>query len=313
MNWRKKGLIFSPEKLPVDDRPEWMNSHAALPFAEHLAGDIFRIYFTTRDGKNRSCGAFIDVDITRPGLIQKISEEPVLAPGPLGAFDDAGAMLSCLAGFRGTDLLYYTGWSLGVTVPFYFYVGVSRRVPGGGFSKVSDAPVLDRNAVDPYLTASPFVMEEEGRLRMWYVSCEGWQAGCGRPKHFYNVRYAESGDGIAWVRRGITCIPFKSSEEYAISRPCVRKDGDLYRMWYSFRGGSETYRIGYAESPDGIRWIRKDERAGIGVSSSGWDSEMIEYPFVFSHEGITYMLYNGNDYGRSGFGYAILEKGGSGR
>jgi hypothetical protein len=50
-----------------------------------------------------------------------------------------------------------------------------------------------------------------------------------------------------------------------------------------------------------------DSRAGIGVSASGWDSEMIEYPFVFDHAGARYMLYNGNGYGKSGFGIAVLE------
>jgi hypothetical protein len=42
------------------------------------------------------------------------------------------------------------------------------------------------------------------------------------------------------------------------------------------------------------------------VSLIGWDSEMIEYPFVFDHAGERYMLYNGNGYGKSGFGLAIL-------
>ena len=104
------------------------------------------------------------------------------------------------------------------------------------------------------------------------------------------------------------CIDFKSKEEYAISRPCVIKEDGIYKMWYSYRGGSDTYRIGYAESADGIHWGRKDEEAGIDVSESGWDSEMIEYPFVLEHKGKKYMLYNGNSYGKTGFGYAILKE-----
>ena len=54
-------------------------------------------------------------------------------------------------------------------------------------------------------------------------------------------------------------------------------------MWYSYRG--DAYRIGYAESVDGLEWERKDEEAGIDVSADGWDSEMIEYPCVFEHAG----------------------------
>jgi hypothetical protein len=35
---------------------------------------------------------------------------------------------------------------------------------------------------------------------------------------------------------------------------------------------------------------------------------MICYPAVFELNGNTYMLYNGNGYGKTGFGIAILEK-----
>ena len=102
------------------------------------------------------------------------------------------------------------------------------------------------------------------------------------------------------------CIDFKSKDEYAIARPCVLKENGFYRMWYSYRG--EHYRIGYAESEDGIRWQRKDEEAGIDISESGWDSEMVEYAFVFSHDSKKYMLYNGNDYGKTGLGYAVIDE-----
>lgn len=77
-------------------------------------------------------------------------------------------------------------------------------------------------------------------------------------------------------------------------------------MWYAVRG--EHYIIGYAESNDGYTWTRKDHLAGINVSESGWDSEMIEYPFIFDHKDNRYMFYNGNGYGRTGIGLAILSK-----
>jgi len=63
-------------------------------------------------------------------------------------------------------------------------------------------------------------------------------------------------------------------------------------MWYSYRGRNniKTYRIGYAESFDGLQWIRKDDDVGIDVSKTGWDSEMICYPFVFDYKEERYML-----------------------
>jgi hypothetical protein len=118
------------------------------------------------------------------------------------------------------------------------------------------------------------------------------------------IKYAESMDGMIWQRTGTIAIDFKSAEEYAISKPCVLKENGRYKMWYSYRG--TAYRIGYAESEDGIHWTRMDDQVGIDVSESGWDSDMIEYPHVFDHQGRRYMLYNGNEYGRTGFGLAIL-------
>ena len=64
--------------------------------------------------------------------------------------------------------------------------------------------------------------------------------------------------------------------------------------------------MGYAQSRDGINWKRMDKSIGIDVSASGWDSEMIEYPCVFNHEGKKYMVYNGNNYGHGGAGLAVL-------
>ena len=83
------------------------------------------------------------------------------------------------------------------------------------------------------------------------------------------------------------------------------KEKGLYRMWYCYRGAS--YRIGYAESADGLDWTRMDARAGIDLAPEGWDSEMLAYPFVFDHAGRRYLFYNGNGYGRSGLGWAVLD------
>ena len=98
-----------------------------------------------------------------------------------------------------------------------------------------------------------------------------------------------------------------SGPAQAFSRPAVVRNSEFgYEMWFSYRsGGGQTYRIGYATSRDGRNWELELDNAGFEVSASGWDSEMIEYPFVFCHKGRYYMLYNGNDYGLTGFGLAV--------
>lgn len=303
MKWHKLGLIFCPQ-----NNYDWMMSHAALPFAECIEDDLFRIYFTSRDKVNRSFVGYVEINIQKPHRIINLSPNPILSPGNLGTFDDSGAMLSWITEYEQYKYLYYIGWNLGVTVPFRNSIGLAISSKNNlNFTKYSEGPILDRNINEPHFCASPCVIKKEAeRWRMWYLSCVKWELVNGKPQHWYNIKYAESIDGINWIRSGLVCIDFKSKHEYAISRPCVVKDGEFYKMWYSYRGHS--YRIGYAESKDGINWNRLDQQVGIDVSDSGWDSEMIEYPYVFEHKGQMYMLYNGNGYGKTGFGLAVLEK-----
>jgi hypothetical protein len=172
------------------------------------------------------------------------------------------------------------------------------------FRRASRAPLLERNDVDPYLTASPWVLVDGGIWRMWYVSGTSWENVDGKPRHRYLIKYAESRDGYRWLRNGIVCISYQGEEEYAFGRPCVIRDRDLYKMWYSYRG--DRYRLGYAESSDGLSWMRKDQEVGLESSADGWDCEMVTYPAVFCHRKRLHMLYNGNGYGRTGIGMATL-------
>lgn len=300
--WMKKGLLFKPR-----GNLAWMISHAMLPFAVRINRDVYRIYFGSRDNLNRSQVGFIETDIKKPKNILQTTNEPILKIGKFGTFDESGAMLSWLVDHDDRIYLYYIGWNVGTTVPFRNSIGLSISYDGGKtFEKYGDGPIMDRSIYDACFVASPCVLIESGLWRMWYLSCIRWVVDANGPKHYYHIKYAESKDGIDWKRKGIVCIDFNSNDEYAISRPCVLKEDGMYKMWYSYRG--ESYRIGYAESKDGLQWERKDEQAGINVSESGWDSEMICYPYVFEHNGEKYMLYNGNGYGKSGIGLAVLSK-----
>lgn len=300
MRWRKLGRVFAP-----DNNHPWMQSHAAVPFAIPLGGNLFRVYFSTRDAENRSRMASLDLDIADPSRALALSSTPLLDLGELGAFDDSGVMISWIVPHEGRDFAYYIGWNLGGTVPFRNSIGLAYK-NGERLERAFRGPILDRTRLEPHFCASLCVLKEESRWRMWYLSCVRWEMRGVHAKHYYHIKYAESADGIDWDRRQVVALDFEHPAEYSFSRPCVVRDADCYRMWYSYRG--DRYRIGYAESTDGVAWVRMDARVGIDTSPSGWDSEMIEYPFVFDHRGSRYMLYNGNDYGRTGFGLAVLEQ-----
>ncbi len=283
-----------------------MQTHAAVPIAENLGGNLFKIYFSSRDGANRSFTGYVIIDIDRPQQILELSATPVLVPGNLGEFDDSGAMATWLAQSQGKKFLYYIGWNLGVTVPFRNSIGLAISTHDEPYQRYANGPIVDRSPREPHFCASCCVLPDQDCWRMWYLSCTGWRLRGGVPEHRYHIKYAESPNGIDWQRNGIIAIDYANEQEYAISRPSVLRDSDRWRMWYSYRGHS--YRIGYAESDDGRQWQRHDRQAGIEVATSGWDSEMIEYPFVFDHQGQRCLLYNGNGYGGTGFGLALLER-----
>jgi hypothetical protein len=196
------------------------------------------------------------------------------------------------------------GWHLTVSVPWQNALGLAiSDEPGEPFRRVSRFPIVELNDEDPYTISYPWVRAESGSFRMWYGSNIAWGARKEDMRHL--IKSAESADGIHWERPGTIAIDFEDASEYAMCKPCVLRDDDEFRMWFCSRGG--TYRIRYAESRDGIDWIRSPGLPGIDVSTDGWDSEMIEYPCVFDHNGARYMLYSGNGYGRTGFGLAVFD------
>lgn len=302
VNWEKLGQIIVP-----DTSLFWNKTHAMLPTPDHIEGDIFRIYYSGRDSENRSHIGSVTVNLMQPQKILDISEHPVLSPGQLGCFDDNGVSPSCIVNLSDRKLLYFIGWKPRCTTRMSVVAGLAQSVDGGKtFSRASRAPILRRTDREPFgIMTAPWVLKDGDVFRMWYVSGLEW-VHADLPR--YNIKYAESSDGVNWVQEAVVAIESRDDKETSLARPCVFKDGDVYRMWYSFKYGCENYVMGYAESPDGLTWARMDDRAGISRSLTGWDSEMIEYGSVFAHRGDKYMLFNGNGYGASGAGLAILRE-----
>ena len=166
---------------------------------------------------------------------------------------------------------------------------------------------------EPYIAVTPTIIREGSLWRMWNMAGVRWVEVEGKYEPVYAIKYASPQGGISWDRPNHLCIqPYHDTE--AFSHPSVIKDGDRYRMWYCFRNardyrdGAGANRIGYAESADGLERERLDDVYGPPVSAQGWDSTMTCYPFVMSIDDRIVTFYNGNGFGKSGFGYAILEE-----
>jgi hypothetical protein len=300
MSWKRLGVVFAP-----DGNQPWARSHAALPTPVHVAGDVFRFFYSSRDAERRSHVGWVDVEVSETPRVLNVAAEPVLSPGVDGAFDDSGVGVGCIVQQDGVICLYYMGWNLGVRSPWRNAIGMARAQSlRGPFERFSPGPILDRSPEDPYTLSYPFVLRFGPQdWRMWYGS--NLTAAVGNADINHAIKLARSHDGITWTRDGATVIGFAEQGEHALARPSIVKVGEKLLMCFACRGGS--YRIGAAVGRDGVNWTRCDAAMGLGPSGQGWDSDMTCYPTLFWHRDRLWLAYNGNGYGATGFGLAVRE------
>lgn len=304
MIWKKLGMIYC-----ADGQLDWAFSHAFIPTSIVLGDGRIRVYAAFLDSSRVGRVGYVDLDASNPLRILKVSRRPVLNVGEPGTFDDSGVTPISILQYEGKLYLYYIGWQLGVKARYFLFTGLAVSRDGGeSFERYSRVPILDRSEEEPFIRSAAHVHCDSGSWRMWYVAGNRWIHVHGKQVPRYNIRTLESADGISWGKKGTVCLDLANDDEFGFGRPFVIQEDRLYRMWYSIRSISKSYRLGYAESQDGKSWLRKDEEVGIDVSESGWDSQMICFACIQKTPYATYMFYNGNNYGESGFGVAILHQ-----
>jgi hypothetical protein len=301
IRWKKLGQVFetstyaqTPTPLVLDDR--------------------IRVYIAERDERGKAFISYVDVALDDPTKILGRSIGRVLPNGNPGTFDDEGQMPSFAmrAGATGVNL-YYSGWNTRNTVPYHNATGIAASHDAGEtFFRQYAGPILDRTHNEPYLAVTPCIYPGvEVMARMLYISGLRWEKIGTRFEPIYSIFLAYSSDGVQWGRRGVPI--FKQLHELeCFSRPWVIRDpAGGFHCWYSFRSaidyrdGLRAYRIGYAHSNDGWIWERADWNAGIQIGEgSDFDNKMICYPAVAEARGRLFMFYNGNTFGRFGFGVA---------
>ena len=310
-NWEKLGIIL--EKMPSNN---WSKSYLQFPAVLNIK-DKIKVFVTTRpertsDGKHVTYIRSFDLDSDNLLKAKNFSSNPVIYHGSNGEFDQFGTMPGDFAEFNDKIYMYYTGWNRLDSVPYNFSVGLAISDDHGKtFVKYSNGPLIGQTYRTPLSCGSGAVIRKGDELHMFCISGIKWIYINDKLEHTYTIKHAISKDGINWnILDGDTINQMNDFE--AIAAPTVIKIDNVYHMWYSyrgshnFRGGDDSYKIGYAYSNNLYDWIRDDDKSGIQCSKDGWDSEMICYPYVFVHRSSYYMLYNGNNFGEYSLGLAKL-------
>lgn len=316
MKWKKLGKIFDPTDYKLANNcVEYARSPQTLIF-----DDFVRIYFSTAEkdktGKYLSHIAFIDMKKNFREIIN-ISNDTVIKLGNLGCFDEHGIFPMNVVRDGNKILAYTGGLKRKVSVPLDGSIGVAYSENNGlTFNKYGEGPTITSSLNEPFMIGDPFVAIFGEIYHMWYIYGTKWiyHPKTNIPQRVYKITHAISDDGISWQKEGRMIIADKLNVDECQALPSVIFFNNKYHMFFCYRQAIDfqinrdrSYRIGYAFSDDLVNWTRDDENVGIDVSEDGWDSNMMCYPHVFHCVDKIYMLYNGNEFGRYGFGLAVLE------
>lgn len=305
MKWRKLGLVFG-----VSGYQQWAKTHSMVPTPVRISDDLIRIFFTSCDDHGVGRPGYVDVLVSNPLDVISVSNEPLLDVGQPGSFDENGVLVCSVVKVNESQMyMYYVGFELGTKIRYRLLTGLAvSNDLGKTFHRYSEVPVLERSDEELFFRGGPHCIFDGGRFRLWYVGGSDWIDVAGKQMPVYDVRYAESKNGVDWPASGTVVLKPSQPDEFGFGRPyIVKKTSTDYQMFYSIRRTSfNAYRLGYAQSSDGLNWIRRDSDLGLDVSPNTFDSDAIMYSSVITLENKTYLFYNGNNFGQDGFAVAEL-------
>jgi hypothetical protein len=297
--WRRLGTVVRPDGQPL--------ANATVPTPLVLNENRHRLYYGALDPGMVSRVEYLEIDPAQPTRGLSTPTAPVLDVGADGYFDDNGVVPAAFVAGAHELLFYYIGFQKHSKIPYTMLTGLAASRDGGDtFSRVLTTPLLERSPTEPFFRTAPWLLPTAEGWRMWYIGGGAWLKEGGRLLPTYSLRTMASTKADSWPGEGESCL-VPLADEIGFGRPSVVLEEGIYRMWYSIRR-RQGYRLGYAESADGVSWQRRDELLELGQPQVGFDDEMTCYPAVVRRGNDLLLYYCGNGYGRSGIGVAVLER-----
>lgn len=289
--WNKQGNIFNKH-------------HSQLPVVD-IYSDTYKIYYSTRN-KN-GCSIPMSISIFKHNLKQYLHPIEIDIPlGKPGMFDHYGVMPTDIITLDDNiKYLYYIGWSLRKDISYHNTLGLAISKDNGiTWTKYSDGPIFNSSTLEPGFIGTAKVYKDKDNWIMYYLSCREWIDNNGKLEPTYDIKIATSVNGIDWLPTNKIAIPLEENEGGIASFQMIGN-----QAWFSVRGKlsyrdniNESYKIKSATLINN-KWIRNKE-IELDISSNGWDSEMVAYPYIVKENDKLIMFYNGNKFGKTGFGYA---------
>jgi ribosomal protein S18 acetylase RimI-like enzyme len=316
MQWQPMGKLFTPQNHAL---PLGCSDYAQSPQAVIL-DDRFRVYCTSRarDDSGKFLSQVIYVDFDFGWHFMGHSNAEVIPLGKLGTFDEHGIFPFSPCHINGRIIAYTCGWSRRVSVDVETATGFAETFDSGKtFKKLGNGPVFASSIHEPMLVGDSFVRKYGDIYQMWYIYGTKWvkEHDDSKPDRIYKIGHAVSDDGLNWQQDYRQIIPDILHDNECQALPSVLYHNGIYHMAFCYRDvfgfridPSKGYRIGYAYSLDGQYWVRDDDLGGLKNAQSTWDRDMMSYPHLMTFDDHVYCLYNGNQFGREGFGGYVLDK-----
>ncbi|HVJ81177.1 MAG TPA: DUF6624 domain-containing protein, partial [Planctomycetia bacterium] len=246
-------------------------------------------------------------------------EGPALSLGEKGKFDDQHVFAPHVVMIDGEYWMYYCGSQRCVDAGTYkgkvkdpkrpersdqrlFKLGLAKSKDGVHFTRHSTDPVFSfgddvHSVVTAAILKNPdgSVCREHGKLRMFFAAVD-----FPRGTYKHDLYETTSADGVNWSKP-----THVMANAYA---PCVVKDGDRYRMWYTWID-KHPWHTNHAESMDGTHWTISPKPCI--VMDQKWEVKDQVYPMVVKADGVWLMLYGcyWNDDKHTALGFAASTDG----
>lgn len=300
-----QGVLYS---LDNGKNPE---TYAQIP-AVVARGDVYHVAFADRlDGKS-----YIKNTTICPETLKTLSVSEIFyKPKRVGFFDTDGAMPSQFIRIGDKVYLTYNGWNqLSGRPPYLNSSGLIEVDFEDGrlvFLQALPGPFLSRNIDNNSSTVTPWLVCEDECLEFYYIGTDSWEEvdGYFEPRYYVKKAIGQNIRSLKTVDHQVI-KPLHSDEVF--SRPSIIKINDTQVMAFcsrlisDFRDGANSYVISFAIKRYGASedWQRTDV---FLKPNESWTSKQTCYPFLLNECGRISIFYNGNGFGKSGFGLTRLD------